>query len=141
MFQLDIETYSNPFNTNTIETCYTSEFEKKHQYMLPKDVLDALNKDFAYYRHPFSELRSIYLTARSLVAEAMLNGNAKISRTITTGKSNDAKVIFTRLKLLKEFFDCELRDNEEKASENAPHWSMHSVTYTLEIKKKDSYIA
>lgn len=137
MFQLDIETYSNPFNTNTIETCYTSEFEKKHQYMLPKDVLDALNKDFAYYRHPFSELRSIYLTARSLVAEAMLNGNAKISRTITTGKSNDAKIIFTRLKLLKEFFDCELRDNEEKASSNAPHWKMYSVTYVLEITRKD----
>lgn len=137
MFQLDIETYSNPFNTNTIETCYTSEFEKKHQYMLPKDVLDALNKDFAYYRHPLSELRAVYLTARGLVADAMMNGSAKISRTITTGKSNDAKVIFTRLKLLKEFFDCELRDNEEKANSNAPHWKMYSVTYVLEITRKD----
>jgi len=137
MFQLDIETYSNPFNNNIIETCYTSDFEQTHKYILPKDVLDALNKDFAYYRHPFSELRSIYLTARSLVAEAMLNGNAKISRTVTTGKSNDAKVIFTRLKLLKEFFDYELRDNEEKASSNSPHWKMYSVTYVLEITRKD----
>lgn len=137
MFQLDIETYSNPFNNNIIETCYTSDFEQTHKYILPKDVLDALNKDFAYYRHPFSELRSIYLTARSLVAEAMLNGNVKISRTVTTGKSNDVKVIFTRLKSLKDFFDCELRDNEEKASENAPHWKMYSVTYVLEITRKD----
>ena len=137
MFQLDIETYNNPFNTNTIETCYTSDFEQTNKYMLPQDVLDALNKDFAYYRHPFSELRSIYLAARGLVAEAMMNGSAKNSRTNTTGKSNDAKVIFTRLKSLKEFFDCELRDNEEKANSNAPHWKMYSVTYVLEITRKD----
>lgn len=135
MFQLDIETYENPFGK--IETCYTSDFEKKHQYMLPQNVLDALNKDFAYYRHPLAELRSVYITARKLVADAMMNGSATISRTITTGKSNDAKDIFARLKSLKEFFDCEFTDNEEKASENAPHWEMYSVTYTLKMTRKD----
>ena len=141
MFQLDIETYSNPFNANTIETCYTSDFEQTHQYMLPKDVLDALNKDFAYYRHPFTELRSIYLAARELVAEAMMNGSAKISERSTIGRSNNSKIIFNRLRLLKDFFDCELRDNEEKANLNTPHWAMYSVTCILEIKRKDTYTA
>ena len=137
MFQLDIEIYKNPFTQNEIETCYTSDFEKKHQYMLPKDVLDALNKDFAYYRHPFTELRYVYITARKLIADAMMNGNAEISSTITSGKSNDASKIFERLNLLKEFFDCEFTDNEEKASANAPHWANYSVTYTLKIVRKD----
>lgn len=139
MFQLDIETYSNPFNNNIIETCYTSDFEQTHKYILPKDVLDALNKDFAYYRHPFSELRSIYLAARGLVAEAMMNGSAKISERSTTGRSNNSKIIFDRLRLLKDFFDCELLDNEEKANVNALHWAMYSVTCILEIKRKDTY--
>ena len=133
MLQLDIETYENPFGK--IQTCYTSDFEKKHQYMIPKDVLDALNKDFAYYRHPLTELR--YVTARKLIADAMMNGSAKISCTITSGKSNDASKIFERLNLLKEFFDCELTDNEEKANANAPHWAMYSVTYTLKMVRKD----
>ena len=137
MFQLDIETYQNPFNTNTIETCYTSDFEETHKYMLPKDVLDALNKDFAYYRHPFSELRSVYITARGLVADAMMNGNAKITERSTTGRSNNLKIIFDRFRLLKDFFDCELIDNEEKASANALHWAMYSITFVLEIKRKD----
>lgn len=135
MLQLDIETYENPFGK--IETCYTSDFEKKHQYMLPKDVLDALNKDFAYYRHPLTELRYVYITARKLIADAMMNGSAEISSTITSGKSNDASKIFERLKSLKDFFDCELTDNEEKASANAAHWAMYSVTYTLKVTRKD----
>ena len=135
MFKLDIETYENPLGK--IETCYTSDFEKKHQYMLPKDVLDALNKDFAYYRHPFAELRYVYVTARKLIADAMMNGCAEISCTITSGKSNDASKIFERLNLLKEFFDCELTDNEEKASADAPHWKLYSVTYVLKMTRKD----
>ena len=135
MFQLDIEIYENPFGK--IETCYTSDFEKKHQYMLPQNVLDALNKDFSYYRHPLAELRSVYLIARQLVAEAMMNGSAEFSCTITSGKSNYASKIFERLNLLKEFFDCELTDNEEKASADAPHWKMYSVTYVLKITRKD----
>ena len=101
MFQLDIETYENPFGK--IETCYTSDFEKKHQYMLPKDILDALNKDFAYYRHPFTELRYVYVPLRKLIADAMMNGSAEISCTITSGKPNYASKIFERLNLLKEF--------------------------------------
>lgn len=137
MFQLDIETYKNPFTQNEIQTCYTSDFEKKHQYMIPKDVLDALNKDFAYYRHPLAELRYVYVTARKLIADAMMNGSAEISSTITSGKSNDASKIFERLNLLKEFFDCELTDNEEKASANALHWANYSVTYTLKMVRKD----
>lgn len=135
MFKLDIETYENPFGK--IETCYTSDFEKKHQYMIPKDVLDALNKDFAYYRHPLAELRYVYVTARKLIADAMMNGSAEISSTITSGKSNDASKIFERLNLLKEFFDCELTDNEEKASANALHWANYSVTYILKMVRKD----
>ena len=135
MFQLDIETYENAFGK--IQTCYTSDFEKKHQYMIPKDVLDALNKDFAYYRHPLTELCYIYITARKLIADAMMNGSAEISCTITSGKSNVAGKIFERLNLLKEFFDCEFADNEEKASANVPHWANYSVTYTLKVTRKD----
>lgn len=135
MFQLDIETYENPFGK--IETCYTSDFERKHQYMLSKDILDALNNDFAYYRHPLTELRYVYVTARKLIADAMMNGCAEISCTITSGKSNHVSKIFERLNLLKEFFDCELSDNEEKASTDAPHWKMYSVTYVLKMTRKD----
>ena len=135
MLQLDIETYENPFGK--IETCYTSDFEKKHQYMLPKNILDALNKDLAYYRHPLTELRYVYVTARKLIADTMMNGCAEISCTITSGKSNHVSKIFERLKSLKDFFDCELTDNEEKASANAPHWAMYSVTYTLKVTRKD----
>lgn len=112
MFQLDIEIYENPFGK--IETCYTSDFEKKHQYMLPKDILDALNKDFAYYRHPLSELRYVYITARKLIADAMINGSAEISSTITSGKSNHVSKIFERLNLLKEFSIVSLQTMKKK---------------------------
>lgn len=105
--------------------------------MLPKDILDALNKDFAYYRHPFTELRYVYVTARKLIADAMMNGSAEISCTITSGKPNYASKIFERLNLLKEFFDCELTNNEEKASADTPHWKLYSVTYTLKMVRKD----
>ena len=133
MFQLDIETYKNPFTENEIKTCYTSDFEKKHQYMLPKNVLDALNKDFTYYRHPFTELRYVYVTARKLIADAMMNGSAEISCTITAGKSNDVIKIFERLKSLKDFFD-----NEEEVRACVPHWQMYSVTYVLKMTRKDA---
>ena len=112
-------------------------FREKASVYATKNVLDALNKDLVYYRHPFAELRYVYVTARKLIADAMMNGSAEISSTITSGKSNDASKIFERLNLLKEFFYCELTDNEEKASANAPHWANYSVTYTLKITRKD----
>jgi len=42
-----------------------------------------------------------------------------------------------RLNLLKEVFDCELTNNEEKASADAPHWKLYNVTYVLKMTRKD----